>query len=505
MRNALIYCLILSSFVLASCFKDKGNYDYHPINEINFQNFDSSKGYSVLFGQELNIAPTLVMSTDKNPAIDAYRYEWSLRINNKDTVLSTDRDIKWKATIAPGKYSLQYRVTDKSNNVEFHIRTSLQVSTEVFEGYFVLNDVNGAARLDMLSYSSTASTFTQFTDVLKKQGSTVPMQGKPLQVLPMYYVRAALAPNDYYAIFLLTDKNTNRVNQETFGWEPRYNIRYLMVGDVPQDFAAEKLIGAYQNTNSSPVVYMYKDGNIYIYSTNAGYAFRYIPVNRYSATAPTFRAAPFVATDGNMSVMYDMDARKFVTMATSAGVTMTDVSPTFNYPTGYDLVHMEINYYPEAGQTKTVYSILKDPATSKYFLLRFNMGAAQNYFQEIKGTDFASASNYAVSADLNYLFYSVGGKLYEYDLFLQTSKLMVDKGTSVINYLSFIHIFDRFGKANYVAWSKMLNVGSYDPAGTAGSNGTLEQYSIPPVNGQIVQEYKWTGLGKITSVAYRSR
>lgn len=82
---------------------------------------------------------------------------------------------------------------------------------------------------------------------------------------------------------------------------------------------------------------------------------------------------------------------------------------------------------------------------------------------------------------------------------------MIDKGTAQVSFLSFPHFYDRFGKANYIQWSKWLNVGYYDPAGAAGTNGVLEQYAVPPVNGQIVQTNRWTGFGKITSVAYRSR
>jgi hypothetical protein len=172
---------------------------------------------------------------------------------------------------------------------------------------------------------------------------------------------------------------------------------------------------------------------------------------------------------------------------------------------------MNCNYYPEAGQTKTTYAILKDPVTSKYYMLRFVLGAAQNYFQEITGTDITNATNFAVSPDLGYLFYSVGSKVYEYDLSLQQSFLMLDKGNAQVSYLSFLHIYDRYGlagmtkNANYFSWSTQLTVGSYDPSGTAGSNGTLEQYTVEPVNGQIQRTVQWTGFGKIVSIGYRSR
>ncbi|HEY0175237.1 MAG TPA: hypothetical protein VGC08_02600, partial [Pedobacter sp.] len=106
-----------------------------------------------------------------------------------------------------------------------------------------------------------------------------------------------------------------------------------------------------------------------------------------------------------------------------------------------------------------------------------------------------------------YLFYSVGGKVYEYDPGIQKSFLMVDKGTSQISYLNFQTFYNRLVPATaiYKTWANYLTVGSYDPAGTTGKNGTMELYTVPQVNGQIVRVNSWTGFGKIVSVSYRER
>jgi len=507
MRKIISWCCIL--IIFSSCYKDLGNYHYHDINNVTIANFDTVNGYSTLFNDTFRLSPTLVSSQNKNNDSD-YTYSWTWRPSNvlsaaADSLLSTSRNLNKLITLAPGSYTLMYKVTDKTTGVQFHIKTLLVVSTAVYEGFLVLNDISGKARLDMLSFNKSNSTFTQYTDVLQKQGSTVPMDGQPLQVFCMVYIRAGLVPQNY-GIFLSTSNNTNRVNQETFAWDPTYNIRYLMVGNVPQGVSAQHLTGSYINTNSSTTIYMYaNDGNMYCYSTNAGYAFRYTPVNVYSTGGTPFRTAPWVATDGSSAVFYDADNRNFVV---SSGVGVAYVqkpAPALNYPTGYDLLWMDCNYYPEAGQVKRTFAVLKDPVTSKIYLLRFTLGSAQDYFQEITGTDISTANLFTVSPDYGYLFYSSGGKVYEYDLALKQSFLMVDKGSAQISYLSFLHIYDRYGNANYVNWSKQLAVGSYDPAGPVNANGTLEQYTIQPVNGQITLGNQWTGFGKIVSLAYRAR
>jgi len=503
MRKILINSFIYGLFVvcLSSCYKDLGNYTYHDINEISFTGIDTINGYTMLLGDSLKVSPSLVMTKDNSPSSDNYSYEWSFHLTRSpgvtyDSIISTDKNLKTKIMFTPGNYYLQYKVTDKKTGVPFHVRTNVLVSTPIYEGYMVLNNVNGRSRLDMLSYNKTANVFTQYTDVLARVGSKVPMESEPYQVLCMYYTRTRFVSVKYYGIFLLTASGTNRVNEETFGYDPSYNIRNLMVGDVPANFGAQYLTGEITN-GMSPLFYMYSNGHIYCYTAVNGSAFKYLPLNIYPASSIPFNVSPYVATDGNRAVLYNTDKRNFVTAADYNSVSVTDVPAGLNYPAGLDLIYMERNY------SSNTYAILKNPSTSKYYLLRFVIGQEQNYYQEITGTDFANASHYTISPDLGYLFYSVGGKLYEYDLSLKISKLMFDKGQEQITFLAFQQFFNRTGI--YSNWAKLLTVGSYNPSGTVGSNGTLELYSVPPVNGQIVQTNKWAGLGKVVSVSYRER
>jgi hypothetical protein len=505
MRKVLLNRLfiILTVSLLASCAKDLGNYSYHDVNKITFRNIDTLKGYQVLFGDMLSIDPTLDMTI---PPAAGVSYEWSLRLNGnggnippKDSVISVEKALNVKIELKPGTYSLQYRVMDKSTGIRFQARATLTVSTAVYEGYLVLNEVNGQSRMDMLSYKALNSSFTQYTDVLKLMNSTLDMRGAPYQVLCMTYNQANIDPENY-GIFVLNASGTNRINQETFAYIPSYSIRYLILGDVPANFAPQRLTG--EMSGSAPYYGMYDNGNMYTYSTNAGRAFKYSPVNVYATGGTPFRVAPWIVTNGSAAVMFNMDKRTFVTAATYSSVAVADVPESFKYPVGYDLVFMDKDY------NNKVFAILKDPATSKYYLHRFTIGQARvEDVQEIQGTDIANATNFTLSPTLGYLFYSAGGKLYEYDPGIRQSILMADKGTSQISYLSFQRFYNRLSNSNlnYRNWANLLTVASYDPAGTMGSNGTLELDSIPPVNGQIIKKSSWSGFGKVVSVAYRER
>ncbi|MGY0035191.1 hypothetical protein [Pedobacter sp. NJ-S-72] len=163
-----------------------------------------------------------------------------------------------------------------------------------------------------------------------------------------------------------------------------------------------------------------------------------------------------------------------------------------------DLLHMDWVKF-NGGE---VFAILKDPNSSKKYLARFNSKTnSQSYYAEITGTDFAQAEQYAVSPDMGYLFYTVGSKVYEYDMSLKTTSLMLDKGSSKISLLKF-QVYKSYRK--YKDGNKLI-VCSYDPAGTEGANGKMEQFIVPPLNGGLQLFQSYTGMGKIQSINYRER
>ncbi len=480
-----------------ACYKDKGSYQYHPINEISIQNVDTANGYETTFGQPLTITPKIVGTQDTSGAQKQYTYQWSLYFAAGDSVISAQKDLNVSLTEPPGTYTLQFTVTDVASGVTYEIKTTVIVVTAVFEGYFVMNNVNGKTRLDMLTFSRTTSTFQQHTDVLTEMGSALPQQGAPIQVYCMETV-ASGATSSTYRIYLVTATGTYKLDNETLGYIPLDDFRYEVTGDLPDDFAPTGIVCRFY-AGSLPLTFFF-DSSYNVY--RRGYAatsFAYVPINTYAGQSKPFRAYPEVTTGFTTGAIFNMDKRSFTSYSLlTGGTTVTDAAPSLGLPTGKDMVFMEhmLNGY--------AYAVLKDTSAPNYYMLRITTSSMLNsYFAQITGTDIDKAEHFATSPDLGYLFYSVGGKVYEYDPFLKTSFLMIDKGTSKISYLGFQKFFK--SNANYSAWAKLLTVGSYDPSGAEGSNGTLEQYTVPTVNGALQLKNSWTGFGKITSISFRER
>jgi hypothetical protein len=247
-------------------------------------------------------------------------------------------------------------------------------------------------------------------------------------------------------------------------------------------------------------------GNAYYYerAVNVYYS---TPINYITAEKKGFEIEPFVA--GNHSsaigtnILYDKTNRRFVRHSGSAATSTTIPDPDaaqklFSFSTGMDLLYMR--WVPFNGGE--VFSVLKDPNTSKRYLARFNpVNNAQSYYSEVIGTDFNNAEFYAISPEFGYIFYSVGSKVYQYDMVYKTTKLMADYGSKKISYLNFYEF--KF-TTKYKDDNKLM-IGLYNPAVSDGTEGSLNIYSVPGLNGDIALIKSYSGFGRIKSLTYRER
>lgn len=500
-KQALYLVLLL---LCVACKKDLGNYNYTELNDINFGGL--SKSYTVLLGEKLQIKPEFKFSKENNNDEQAFSYQWYAFDINANLQLPADqrkniaqtRNLDAAIQVPPGNYLLYYSVTDKKTGVVYTITIPLKVETAIYEGWMVLNDVDGVARLDMVS--KIKNVYTPIVDVLAQTGSELSLKGKPLNVTCYPFSFSA------YGISVSTDQGSNRIDPETFKWKNTYNLSYEMVANTPAGFHADFLAPIKEDKG---ICYMYAGGNIYfnysLFSINYG-----VPVNLVTGEKVGFKAAPFVAaamdlsTFTPMAVAFDTEKKRFLKHSgsdRSMGTIPTPLLPLFNTSNmGMDLLHMEYTTY-NGGE---VFAVMKNPA-GKIYLVRFSpFNGAHNYFAEITGTDITQAEKFTLSPVFGYLFYTVGGKVYEYDTSLKTTKLMIDKGSEKISLLKF-QDFARSSNTYYKDKANQLMVCSYKPTEPADKNGKLEFYNVPSLNGDLTLAEGYSGFGKILSVSYRQR
>ena len=480
--------LLLAGMLFSSCYKDLGNYDYNPINEVAIEGINES--YTAMLGERFQITPDLKFTMDQSGDTSAYTYEWTgLRMDGalpaeRKKDIAVTRNLDMIMTLPPAPYHVYYRVTDKKTGVTWQKEFNLTVVSSIYEGWLVMNDVNNKTRVDMISIIDSQPRI--IIDVLKTVGSNLPEQGKPKYIYTYSY-----QPNTY-GIYISTESGTNRIHPETFDWLSTYNIKYEMLENVPADFTTNSI-----NSPTGAVAYMHAGNDVFYYYRV--YQINYsLPINIIKGESQTFVASPFIAANSTpAAVLYDVTEKRFLRhINNESTVTAMPDGDLFDYNTGKDLVYMT---YSNFGSGE-VFSILKDPLDGKFYLARFTFprtgSIVQTYYDEMTATDIEQGENFVVSPSLGYIFYNVGGKLYEYDMSLKSSKLMLDKGAESISLLSFNKSKER----------DKLIVCSYDPAtADAGIGGTMELYTVPPVQGDLVLENKYEGFGKIVSVDYRIR
>ncbi|TDP02230.1 PKD-like family lipoprotein [Flavobacterium sp. 245] len=496
LKNIKIQFLLSLMLVLTySCAEDEGNYNYNAINEIHATGIQES--YTVYTGDNFKIAPDLNETLVDVNNTDRYSYEWvalnpSKLLLESRTLISTTKNLDGVIKLAPGSYNVYYFVKDKVTGVTWQQEPfELNVVSAIYEGWLVIGNVQDKARLDMISILPGIPQPRIITDVLDASGSALKLTGKAVEVSCF---GAAVSVGSIYGIYVTTTENgTARLDPDSFAWSQTQNLAYeTSGGSFPTNFGIDFM----ETPGSAGENFIYSKGDIYYYYRvfNIKYG---LPQNILETATKTFSAAPFIASNQGAigsPVFFNNDTRSFVRFSYSKGncSAMPPVTPSSTVldwnNTDSDLLYMTTSNFNGFEN----FAVLKNRSTGKYNLLRFSQGLIQSYYKEIlNAPEFDKATKFAVSPDSGYLFYAVGGKVYEYDNGTQSAKLMINKGAEEITYIG----FNKLAKNE----DKKLIVGSY------GTSGTMELYTVPPVNGNLILTSKYEGLCKIIDVAYRRR
>lgn len=529
MLKKYIYACLLAAttlFTISCSKKDLGNYDYHEINKVKFSDLNGTISADML--SQLKITPKVDFTMDpdvKNP--DRYKYEWSYLTNETSpakAILSTTKDLDYFVTLGPGNYATTYKITDKETGVEFIKRFQISVRVGNMEGWLLMTEVNGGARLDMLSKQADGSMVT-VTGLYGNSNPGMQLKGKP-RVVYSYDCGPlrGFGINLPWAIYLGTDQSTDRVHHDNYTWKPEYNVKKEMLSgsSLPEDFHVDLIKRVYGTTLPGSTCYMISStGDLYMTATNP--ATKYGLELNVDATGK-YKVAPFIGAYENSvpapnatstSWFYDITRKRFVKQ-TGPGVPIVAVpnpplgnaAKPFLFPfvnTGMDLLYMN------GVNKREVVAVLRDPVSRKCYWARWETGTEKQLaYQEIVSTDFDKAENLTVSNFSKYLFYNVGGKVYLYNpgtsLATASSREVFDYGASKVSAMKFQIYYTNFQKYPESETDRLL-ICSYDPALPEGKNGMLEKFDIQIAGAGLtkVANYTFSGFGKVQSFTYRER
>ena len=513
MRHIKIITFIFLLISISSCTRDKGNYDYHNINEISISSLESS--YSVITGvTDLKITPDLAM-TEKSPKDSDFDFFWIIKQGSEERIIDTigrNSTLNYRVSLIPGSYVLHFRVLDKKTNVVWKANTQLVVGTPYSRGLMLVGtNEDGNADVDMI----TMVLDTVIVSGILKQSGLPPLQD------PVSIVHTGVTAGVNNAkLWVLTNSGSYYLNRETMkgSVEDRFG-KMAFVGDNIDRNKIIPIIVAPQIRNMAGSTggtffraHLCKDGNIYgsallsseVYSS---------PLNRASNNVnKLLKAAPYllypINSMGNVT-WYDIENHRFMSISsllnTSSNILVDkegDPFPWNQAGTSRKLIYAENSRNTDGGSTNgNSFAILRDDNNQSYIYKFYAQGTPQKravYTIKSLANDFNKASFYAFSSNRTVVFYTVGNKLFAYDYNPGNERIyqFPEIGTDEITMLKFDTQIDHLTNALYIA--------TYN----SNTKGTLRKFILGSnpdvVTISQVANSNWSGLIKIKDMNWRA-
>lgn len=502
--------LILAISVLAACRKDLGNYEYQEINDAQITNISDS--YSSLRGSTLSIKPTLTFTQDDGSDTSKYTYSWyiidqsSLPITKKQ--IAKTKSLNWAINFPSSTtaYTLLYEVKEIKTGLFFRKSAKLTITTNIADGWLVINDVNGKARLDFLNYIATTGEFQTYTDLLSTQ-STLVLNGAPKFV---YYWnrRDPYSFTIHKAIAVGTDQATNIINTQDGTFSKFANISTMMSSYSPAPYYAQNIA----SQASSYLAYLY-DSNGELYFENATLSIAWgTRVNKTSA-AVNFKISPFYAeayrNGTTYALMFDIDNRRFMehkSSNTSSSVPVPNGNVYTDNNVNVGNLNMDLVYMASTpALSSRTYAILKN-SNNELFLTTIQCNSSTftplTWDKITTAPEMINATQFAIDPNEGYLMYLVGSKIYRYNISDKTNTMVLDMGTKKVSLIKYQKLTYLTTNARYVEYAGKLIVCTYDDANPS-TTGEMNLYNVPNLNNALSLYKSFTGFGKIVSVSYR--
>ncbi|ERJ60022.1 PKD-like family lipoprotein [Sphingobacterium paucimobilis] len=506
--------LLITTLLIASCYKDKGNYDYSEYNSIQIQ--DIPDQINVLGNIDtLTLNPKIVSLHEGEIAADndnySFAYVRDLNVSaGKMGFIALDstfsKDLNYFVNLTPKMYDISFIVTDKRTGVQTFKPFKLNVGSAVTEGWMVLcnEGAEQRVRLDMVSVISPTRSVQAF-DLAEPLG--LPKLNKGTKMSYLYR-------NPITAKITIVTENQGAYDllQQNLQSGATFNLLHEF-GNKTENCKPQNI----QRTASGHYIIIDGDNNAYSQQyTTVGPMFEF-PVNTsLGDRKPEFKMSKYIVADakasgGSNAVLgYDITNKRFVNWSSGRRTSVlpfTDPEQAlFSYNTGKDIVYMESTLFANS----TAYTILEKDGKRSLHGIRFVAANPvgrfeQSLYRDLDLPNIQQAKFFAFHSTLPYMFYASGSKLYQYDYIANTNKLMKDFGKEHISMLKF-NLF-RFNITTKP--QTMLNqqydliVGTTDADLPEKSHGTLRFFNVPPLNEDltIIKEYK--GFADIVDVAYK--
>ena len=540
MKKHIITLFLIIPF-LASCFKDKGNYDYYDHGTISIEGIPKTLELLQTL-ENITFSPTVTSSTEGKITGDNPNYTFSYRLgykgqgymdvtdpNNAKIWLELNPNgnlaIDVPADFDPRMYICWFTVTDNRTGVYESAFCDIKIANQTFEGWMVLcnEGAEERVRLDMITVLSTERAIPCY-DLWAGDGA-VPNIHHATH-MGFYSLNASAGDK----IYLMSKERSYELDNATFKTDEtkEFNINFFSLVNNPNEtliyFAPLAALGDIHYTTCGLAVS--ENGNAYADRKALGGKLVFQkPINTpVAGGAAQYRVAPAVGrslarpANSDFALLYDIDNKRFVGWSRYSAQILTPLTDPasnklFSFQTGKDFVYMESTRRSNG----LVYTILQDGAgrRSIYAINMSGNGFAQEaIYENPNAPGFDQAEHFAFHSQYPLMFYAVGNTIYAYNLGTNSTKEMTDivlGASEVVTLLKFnLYLIPDMSQLNnqteeFMNWQFQLIVGSYDNSVSGVNGGKVAFYEVEGSGSSVAKYSEYTGFAKISDVFYRER
>ena len=415
--------------LLASCYRDKGDYDYRDLNEISIE---LPEVVYVQQGEVLEVVPILKFSSGEES--ENLSFEWVVSIpegatDTSDVVLSTERNFSERIDYASGnRYPFNFKVTDNDTKVTYRKEAVLEVRTHLAPGFFVVEKY--ADHGDVSFYNTELDS--TFHNVFSNVNTDVAL---PANITDMYSIDfngySVQVSND--ESFNVAAGNMSMVFGEDWGYVVDFrSLRVLSTIDEMFSTKPEVIRPQVLASVTSPNFLLMNDGKVHRMSQNKGqtlFGDPFVPADG----SDDYDCAPFIGLGfrGQMGVLFfDELGHRFFSMATQADY-LNFTSDSTAYVVDQDTVlyaaEIEESWnllaMPQGGMMNTSYfMVFEDVAENRIYVATYSLtnrgfrGGDLELVDEQSCPRMGESPVYVAPYGRSQLYYADGNEIRLYDV-----------------------------------------------------------------------------------------
>lgn len=509
MKNTFINYYLLSVVLLLSigCSSDKGNYNYHDINDVTILNIKDD--YSVVKGEDiLHIEPILEGTLAKGDS-ENYSYSWTI----KDRIISTEKNLDFEIDLEQGGHYLYFKVMDSSTGIEWKKYTYVDVSFPITRGFILAcEDKEGYLKMDMIAMPKGKDTVI-LTDMLKN--SELPKMKGARKIVHT----GGMSRPDFVRLWVLGGDGSYFLNPTSFEGNISNNILGMLYSShpIPEDLYPIDIAGI-ANNGGGGTSRSLMCNNGWVLGTDLYTEEAYGNPKNFvkSETTELFMPAPYLMyAPGYFNgalVLYDKDDERFVKVGgfDTNATKLADVEgaqfPWNNKAVGRTLVYAENTRNKDGGSGNgNTFSLMSNSDKTQLWIYKFysyNAKKIDSYDVIPAANSMSNSSLFAFASNRTVMFYAVGNKLYAYDYNKGNEKfydnLNVGNGGDEITMI-------KFDIQSESTTFNDLYIASYNTA----TGGTIRKVTLDASDTNTVTlipdaKAVWSGFGKIKNMDWRN-